>query len=209
MADYTAILGGAALGAVASFFVGKKTRGFDLEKVAVYAAGGAGAMFLGKAVFGSKSGDHAAAGQRLPYGFPATFVGHGRHHPPYGFPADFVGHGQGHHHLPYGFPAGFVGAAADCGPTSYWDAASQSCIPISIPQPTTGPTTQCPPGTFFDYFKQTCVSKSPVHVGVQSGPAIVGVQSGPAIVGWGEEHRGWGHEHEHHGFGHDHSGRRW
>ncbi len=53
----------------------------------------------------------------------------------------------------------FVGAAP-CGPTSYWDEASQSCIPLSLPQTPSVPTPACPPGSFYDYFRQTCV---PTH----------------------------------------------
>src|SRR5271170_1620728 len=53
MADYTqAAMGGAVLGIIASFFVGKKNGGF--EKAATYAAAGVGAAVVGKAVFGSK-----------------------------------------------------------------------------------------------------------------------------------------------------------
>src|SRR5271157_1309510 len=164
MADYTAVLGGAALGAVASFFVDKKSRRDPYEKAAIYAAVGAGIMFAGKAVMGSKSGGHVA---------------------------------------------GFVGAAADCGPASYWDATTQQCVPIALPAPPTGPTALCPPGMFQDYFTQKCIWKScppgmfrdPVtQTCVSKSPTHVGVQSGPAIVGW-EQHRGLGHE-SHPGFGH-------
>lgn len=45
MVDYKkAALFGAVAGTALSFVLGKKTRGFDFEKVAKYAAGGAGAL---------------------------------------------------------------------------------------------------------------------------------------------------------------------
>jgi hypothetical protein len=61
----------------------------------------------------------------------------------------------------------FAGAPPECGPTSYWDADKQSCVPLSLPSGGSGQGPQCPPGTFYDYFRQSCVASAPPppHVG--------------------------------------------
>ena len=59
----TAAITGAVAGAVASFVFGKKTRGLDFEKIAKYAAGGAGALAVGSYVMSSVGGKHLSAGE--------------------------------------------------------------------------------------------------------------------------------------------------
>jgi len=113
---------GAAVGAAASFFTGKKKG--TLRHAATFGAYGAAGGLAWHFVSGKMSGE----GKHL--------VGHGREHMPYGFPADFTGEyragGQSgpaivgvqsgpaivgamdgsDAHLPYGFPADFTGAAS-------------------------------------------------------------------------------------------------
>jgi len=74
---------------------------------------------------------------------------------------------------------------ADCGPTAYWDEASQRCVPLALPAPTGGPAPACPPGTFFDYFKQTCTPVATHAAGWEP---------------WGRDHFGHGErQYGHHG----------
>jgi len=66
----TAAITGAVAGTVASFIFGKKSRGFNVEKVAKYAALGAGALAAGSYVMSEVGHRSHVAGQ---------FTGHEHH----------------------------------------------------------------------------------------------------------------------------------
>lgn len=61
--------------------------------------------------------------------------------------------------------SGEYAVGADCGPDSFWDEASQSCVHVAIPVPPTTAPIHCPPGQFYDYLRGTCVAVSASRTG--------------------------------------------
>jgi hypothetical protein len=64
--------------------------------------------------------------------------------------------------------------ASPCGPYSYWDDQSKSCVPLTFPEPSTGRPVQCPPGQFYDYFRGACVPSTLHATGFHGHPQMHG-----------------------------------
>ena len=76
-----------------------------------------------------------------------------------------------------------------CGPTEYWDGASQACVPGPAPAP------QCPPGQFYDYLRGACVPAAMSHATGALGDVTVGphlVSPLGVLYAWGQGLGLWG-----------------